>query len=84
MHGYYLVFFIGLQSSPVISEGSSLYAHHMLVYLCMSVTDLDVGSSSVCDSAGINVSSCRRESLLGVWAVGGTVSTHSQSEIECL
>ncbi len=73
-----------LQTSPVIPEGSSLYTHHMLIFLCMSVTDMDVGSGSVCDSASINVSSCRRESLLAAWAVGGTVSAHSQSEIECL
>ncbi len=60
------------KASPVIPEGSTLYTHHMLIYLCMSVTDVDVGAGSVCESASVNVNSCRRESLLGAWAVGGT------------
>ena len=46
--------------------------HHILVFLCNSLSDEDIGSSSVCDSASQNVTSCKGEgSILGGWAVGG-------------
>ena len=62
------------QMSPVMSESSSQFVHHLLIYLC---TDLDhlVGRSGSCRGDEIDLTLCLGAAvILGGWAVGGTVS----------
>ena len=64
-----------LQVAPTLSNDSAEYVHHALVYVCDGLEGEDLGPGGNCDT---NVSSrvldCLASSLIGAWAVGGTVS----------
>ena len=54
---------------------SSSYVHHMLIYLCSSLDETEVGTSAPCEGmVGETVTECRSGSLIAGWAVGGAVS----------
>ena len=63
-----------LQLSPAITNDSSVYVHHIIVYLCTALDHSHVGSSVECDNAHLNVRQCRGGTVIATWAVGGTVS----------
>ena len=65
-----------MQYSPRITPNEFQYVHHMLIYLCESFNETEVGRSAPCfGMTGSSVSECRQGSLIAGWAVGGTVST---------
>jgi hypothetical protein len=50
----------------------------MLIYLCGSLDETEVGTSAPCEGmVGETVSECRSGSLIAGWAVGGAVSLQS-------
>lgn len=64
-----------MQFSPVFSESSAQYVHHMVVYLCSDLNHTHIGASSECADSHIDIALCRGNvGLIGVWAVGGDVS----------
>ena len=67
------------QYSPIIAPSSLKYVHHMLIYICSSLDQAEVGSSAPCfGHVGESVSECRLGTVMAAWAVGGTVSTMAQ------
>jgi len=59
----------------MITPGNEAYVHHILVYECQGLSSIHVGESGVCDGQVSDVvADCRQGTLLGGWAVGGTVS----------
>ena len=65
------------QYSPKITPNGFQYVHHMLIYLCFSFNETEVGNSAPCGGmTGASVSECRQGSLIAGWAVGGTVSSY--------
>ena len=63
-----------LQVVPKITEGNTAYVHHMVIYQCLELNHTVVGQSAECDSAHVEIQECRGGDIIGVWAVGGTVS----------
>ena len=63
------------QFSPKITPNDFQYVHHMLIYLCGSLDETEVGTSALCEGkVGETVRECRSGSLIAGWAVGGAVS----------
>ena len=51
----------------------------MLIYLCGSLDETEVGTSAPCEGmVGETVTECRSGSLIAGWAVGGAVSLYKQ------
>ena len=64
----------------MITPNEFQYVHHMLIYLCNSFNETEVGNSAPCGgTTGASVSECRQGSLIAGWAVGGTVSISSEN-----
>ena len=60
--------------SPVISQSSTEYVHHIVAYLCTNLNNSHVGASNRC-SGEIDIGLCRFTGVIfAAWAVGGTVS----------
>jgi len=59
--------------TPVLSEASKKYVHHMVVYLCSTLNHTHVGTGVECtDFSELTVISlCRTEVVVTAWAVGG-------------
>ena len=69
------------QYSPIISPNEFQYVHHILVYLCDSLDQSDVGTSAECGGAvSSSVSECLAGELIAAWAVGGNVSSYSTTK----
>ena len=67
------------QFSPKITPNDFPYVHHMLIYLCGSLDETEVGTSAPCEGmVGETVSECRSGSLIAGWAVGGAVSLYTR------
>ena len=58
----------------MISEVSSSYVHHIVIYLCAELNDTFVGATGVCVDTHLAIQSCRGSEVIAAWAVGGTVS----------
>ena len=66
-----------LQFAPVLSPESIRHVHHILIYLCdgMNLTGHpEVGIKRECDGISEEVRPCRFATIIGGWAVGGSVS----------
>lgn len=51
----------------------------MLIYLCGSLDETEVGTSAPCEGmVGETVRECRSGSLIAGWAVGGAVNLYKQ------
>ena len=57
----------------------------MLIYLCRSLDETEVGTSAPCEGmVGETVSECRSGSLIAGWAVGGAVSLYMHVDHPCM
>ena len=62
------------QYTPLISENSQQYVHHIVIYECPQLDESVVGAGGHCDGEISNsVGQCRLGTVLAVWAVGGEV-----------
>ena len=58
-----------------MTEGNEAHVHHLLIYLCDTISEHDVGNGGPCEIVvPRQVSACRDGALVGGWAVGGEVS----------
>ena len=64
-----------MQISPEISESSTPYVHHILIYLCNKLNHTFVGDSGVCEDTHIAIQTCLGSEVIAAWAVGGNVSS---------
>ena len=56
----------------MLQENTSDHVHHMLIYKCGDLTD-GANSSDECDNVHAEARLCRRNLLIGGWAVGAGV-----------
>lgn len=57
-----------------MTEGNEAHVHHLLIYLCDSITDAHVGNGGICfENVASEISECVRGTLIAAWAVGGEV-----------
>lgn len=57
-----------------MTEGNEAHVHHLLIYLCDSITDAHVGIGGSCsDDVANEIKECVRGTLIAAWAVGGEV-----------
>ena len=67
-----------MQFGPAITQHSSRYVHHIVIYLCDALNHTNVGDSTVCEDAHINIGICRGTGVpIAVWAVGGNVCIYA-------
>ena len=70
-----LFFFLppsNIQFSPKLTPHDREYVHHMLVYICDSLNETDIGNGANCDDVTESVDDCKVQ-LISAWAVGGEV-----------
>ena len=74
-----------MQYSPIISPNEFQYVHHILAYLCNSLSQDDVGASAPCNGpVSSSVSDCLAGELIAGWAVGGNVSYSTGGKQFCV
>lgn len=64
------------QFSPKITPGNEEYVHHMLIYICDGLDNVNLGQGGPCNSVDRRIRNCRVDQI-GAWAVGGEVSGQS-------